>query len=162
VDIILIASLSSYNMSSKSSYEQILATSKDEIKGKDAMGMLPFSAQAFSGFNIHISVGILDSADYVVRKVENKAWRPRFRAYSDKEELTRAMLIIKKEETGRWQLPHGKLSDFDFDINTALERIVFASTGLHVSRVLGSPISPQSWQRNGNWHYELLYVALGR
>jgi len=160
VDTILISPLSSYNMPYKASNQQVLATWKDEIKGKDAIGMLPISAQAFSGFNIHISVAILDSADYVVRKVENQAWRPRFRAYSDKQELTRAMLIIKKEKTGRWELPHGKLTDLDVDINAALERIVLASTGLHVSRVLGSPISPPSWQRNGRWHYELLYVAV--
>lgn len=152
-------------MSFKPSYEQILATWKDQIKGKDAVGMLSVSAQAFSGCNIHISVAIVDSVDYVIRKVENKAWRPRFKAYSDKEEVVRAMLIIKKEKTGprqveRWELPHGQLRDFDVNINAALDRIVSASTGLHVNRVLGAPLAPQSWQSNGNWHYELLYVVL--
>jgi len=138
---------------------------KEEIEGRHPMNMLSIPAQAFSGFNIHISVAILDSADYVARKVENKAWRPRFRAYSDKEELTRTMLIIKKENTGgrhpeRWELPQGELHDFDVNVEAAIARIVFVTTGLHVSHVLGAPVSPERWQRNGSWHYGLLYVVL--
>lgn len=127
------------------------------------MELLHTPTACFKDIKLHLSAAIIDSDSFVVRKVKSNVWRPSFKAYSDKEDLERAMLVLKKAHDGRvaWELPHGTLDANDVDIEAALCRIVRTLTGLDVSRVLGAPIAPGGWHTsNGTWHYEFLYVVL--